>query len=52
MKEVDTITDQSHITQLKLEADYIERQIYLRKAAPEDYERLRKIIKLLRKLTK
>jgi hypothetical protein len=46
------ITDQSRITQLKLEADYIERQIYKRMAAPEEYERLRKIIKLLRELTK
>lgn len=46
-------TDNEHrITKLKLEADYIERQIYMKLAAPEDYERLRKSTKLLRKLTK
>jgi hypothetical protein len=46
------MNNDSRIEKLKLEADYIERQIYMKNAAPEDYERLRKIIKLLRKLTK
>jgi hypothetical protein len=48
-----TITEHSHkVYKLRLETDYIERQIYMKKAAPEDYERLRKIIKLLRRLNK
>jgi hypothetical protein len=47
-----TTDNEYSITKFKLECDYIERQIFMRKAAPEDYERLRKITKLLRKLTK
>jgi hypothetical protein len=49
---VNTINNDSRIVKLKLECDYIERQIYMKLAAPEDYERLKKITKLIKKLTK
>jgi hypothetical protein len=44
--------DESHIQKLRLEVDYIERQIYLNKATYEDKQRLKKISKYLYKLTK
>jgi hypothetical protein len=44
--------DQHYITQLRLELDYIERQMYMKKATKEDKQRCREIERELYKLTK